>query len=97
MTLHAHGTRQRFAAGCGCNLCVLVDAVDGPKRSTSVPAVATREHIHALRAAGWTVKSIADRSGYSRQAINGIDAGRTLFTSRFIAEDIQSIPVGVTA
>lgn len=97
MSIYAHGTRKRHAQGCRCNLCVLVDAAYGPPTSGSVPAAKTRDHIHALQDAGWTINAIADRSGYSRQCVGGIGSGRTLFTSRFIAEDIQSIPVGAAA
>lgn len=100
MSVHAHGTRQRYAAGCRCNLCVLVHEMSTKERrpvTSSVPAGSTRDHILALRAGGLSVKRLAAMSGYSEGTIRNLQDGKTLFTSRFIAEDIQSIPVEVAA
>lgn len=100
MPTFLHGTSAMWRNGCRCNLCTLVHAVDGaPEKPMpqSVSATEASAHIAALREAGWTIQAIADRSGYHRNTIDGIAKGRTLWTSRFIAEDVCSIPVGVAA
>lgn len=88
-----HGTRKAIAAGCPCNLCTLVSAMEPRAKSGSVPAPPVTAHLQALYAAGWTPTKLADHVGYSKQTLHSIASGRTLWTSRYIAEDILSVPV----
>lgn len=94
-----HGTRKAIAAGCPCNLCVLVGAQmrDAGPESTSVPTSATRDHIEALLADGWTIARLAEHVGYGTSTLYGIRTGKWQFTSRYIAEDICSVPLGRVA
>lgn len=102
MAIQPHGTRTRYTLnGCRCGLCSLANAQyqadlkKGVRRSVTTGPV--REHIAALRADGWTLQAIADRSGYHVQTISNIANGRTLWTSRYASEDILSIPLAEVA
>lgn len=92
---HPHGTTGRIRQGCPCNLCVLVRAMTPEPRakSASVPAPPITAHLQALYASGWTPTKLADHVGYPKQTLHSIASGRTLWTSRYIAEDILSVPV----
>ena len=90
-----HGNPARVASGCTCNLCTLVRETQ-PRRKptiTSVPARPVAAHIAALIAADWTYKGLARHVGYHPSTLRGIATGRVLFTSRWIAEDILSVPI----
>lgn len=90
-----HGTRKAIATGCDCNLCTLVQAQlrDPQPLSTSVPTGQARVHIEALLAAGWTIARLAAHVGYGTSTLYAIRAGKWQFTSRYIAEDICSVPL----
>lgn len=92
-----HGTPARYAQGCSCNLCVLVDAIYGPPKHTAsfskVDAAPARRHITALRAAGWRIQEIADRTGYHESTIRAIGVGRTKTAADHTVTDICSIPI----
>lgn len=94
-----HGTRKSIATGCTCNLCTLVQAQlrDPQPAPMSVPTREAREHLHALVAAGWSINALATHLGYGSSTLYAIRAGKWLFTSRYIAEDILSVPVGQVA
>lgn len=88
-----HGTARMVATGCLCNLCVLVRET-APRRQaarTSVPAGAVGAHVAALRDSGWSYAALAEATGYHQNTLRGLAQGRTLFTSRYIAEDILSV------
>lgn len=95
MSVSAHGSRRKIASGCTCNLCTLVreSYKPTPPMSTSVPAKDTRAHIQKLRGMGWTMVEIAQRTGYSEQVISNISRGHHLWTSPYLAEDVQSLPL----
>lgn len=99
MTVHEHGSPRRVATGCPCNLCVLVRETQQTPRHkvTSVPTGQVRVHVLALLAQGWTLTALAAHVGYGRTTLAGIADGRTLWTSRYIAEDILSVPIKETA
>lgn len=90
-----HGTRKSIAAGCGCNLCTLVKAQMKGHRpeALSVPARPVRDHLDALVAEGWRVTDLAKALGYHENTLYGIRSGRWQFTSRYIAEDVLSVPL----
>lgn len=93
-----HGTRKSITAGCPCNLCTLVGAQlrDPRPAPTSVPTSDARAHIETLLTTGWTIRTLAEHLGYGTSTLYGIRNGQWQFTSRYIAEDILSVPVGVT-
>lgn len=95
MTVREHGSPRKVATGCPCNLCVLVRAMTPapPMKSASVPAPPITAHLQALYASGWTPTKLADHVGYPKQTLHSIASGRTLWTSRFLAEDILSVPI----
>lgn len=94
-----HGTRKSILAGCVCNLCVLVRESQKPSEpeALSVPTTAAREHLDALVAEGWRLTDLAKALGYHVNTLYGIRSGRWLFTSRYIAEDILSVPLKAVA
>lgn len=94
-----HGTRKAIAAGCVCNLCTLVREAQNPREPEplSVPTTAAREHLDALVAEGWRLTGLSKALGYHANTLYGIRSGKWLFTSRYIAEDILSIPLKETA
>ena len=99
MAIHAHGTPACIASGCQHPLCILVhETQQTPRRKvTSVPTNQVRTHLLALLAQGWTLTALATHVGYGRTTLAGIADGRTLWTSRYIAEDILSVPIKETA
>lgn len=90
-----HGTAKSIAAGCGCNLCVLVR--ETPTRRTPAPDVVpvetVRAHLDALADQGWTMTDLANHLGYHRNTLYAIRGGKTLTVTPYIAEDILSVPV----
>lgn len=94
-----HGTRKAISAGCGCNLCTLVETQlrDPRPAATSVPTGEARTHIEALLNAGWTIRTLSEHLGYGTSTLYGIRNGQWQFTSRYIAEDICSVPLGRAA
>lgn len=94
-----HGTAPMISRGCVCNLCTLVQEAKKPSspEPLSVPTTAAREHLDALVADGWRIKDLAVALGYHRNTLYGIRSGKWLFTSRYIAEDILSVPVRAAA
>ena len=95
MAIHPHGTTGRIRQGCTCNLCTLVQAQMGKPRHLpgSVPARPARDHLDALIASGWPIRDLADHTGYGTSTLYGIRSGAWQFTSRYIAEDILSVPL----
>lgn len=94
-----HGTAKAVATGCTCNLCTLVRE-DSPRRTpaqSSVPTGPARAHLEALVASGWSVRELADHAGYPTSTLYAIRKGAWQFTSRYIAEDILSVPVKAVA
>lgn len=90
-----HGTAPCIATGCQHPLCVLVrETTPRPKpQAGSVPAARARDRLDALIQSGWSMKGLAEHIGYPESTLRGIRAGRTLWTSRYTAEDILSVPV----
>lgn len=90
-----HGTASMIGQGCGCNLCTLVreNPVRRAPAATSVPTGEARAHIDALVSAGWSVRTLAEHVGYGASTLYAIRAGKWQFASRYIVEDILSVPV----
>lgn len=73
-----HGTRSRYVAGCRCTPCRKANTVSESDRrrrqlygapGAYVPSSAARAHLHALLAAGHSVRAIARAAGVSRQTV----------------------------
>lgn len=92
-----HGTAQMIREGCRCNHCTLVREMYYRSRPRSVAARIVRDHLQALMDDGWTLSELAAHIGYPRQTLAGIVSGRNLWTSKFIAQDILSVPIEVVA
>ena len=96
-----HGTRPMIERGCVCNLCTLVreNPMSGTRPATaSVPTGAARTHLDTLVASGWTIRTLAQHTGYGTSTLYAIRGGRWQFTSREIVEDILSVtPMAVAA
>lgn len=96
MSLAVHGSRRKVANGCTCNLCTLVResrTTRTPDRA-SVPITEAQMHLTTLVTKhGWTIASLAPRTGYGESTLYAIRTGRWQFVSRYIADDITSIPL----
>lgn len=58
-----------------------------------VDAAPTRARLLELRAAGWTLKEIAARSGYALPTLASVSSGRTRRVRTVMAEDITAMTV----
>lgn len=101
MPIYMHGTPEKYAQGCRCNLCELVHNMHSTKprmhSTTFIDATETRDHINALRASGWLLREIAEAAGYHENTLREIGAGRTARVNRFLAEDVQTLKVRAVA
>lgn len=90
-----HGTQKSIAAGCDCNLCELVQHMSSTRSPSegSVSVATVRAHLDALADQGWTMKDLADHIGYHRNTLYNIRGGKTLAVTRYVAEDILSVPI----
>lgn len=102
-TPHAHGTYLMYKQDkCRCVPCSTAmsrrnkgDRLNKArgKHNPSVPATRTREHLHELKAAGVSVRQVAERTGYSKSLLERIYRGALDGTSQATQDDVLSIPV----
>lgn len=86
MNAQPHGTRARYAAGCGCEPCKAGNrayenhrarqAVYGRPTTNLIDAEPARQHVRALLAAGMGARSIAAAGGVNRNWIKSLLHGR---------------------
>lgn len=101
MAIYSHGTPEKFAQACRCNLCVLVHemyrAKPRPIPESRVDAGEARDHLDALRTAGWSWRALAAMLGYHENSLRNIHSGRRATVGVHTSEDICSIPVEAVA
>lgn len=100
---HQHGTYLAYKRDkCRCVPCSTAmsrrNKADKLKASrgqnnTSVSAERTRQHLHALKAAGVSVREISRRTGYSTSLLERIYRGVLTGTTQSTQDDVLSIPV----
>ena len=62
-----------------------------------VDATETRARLHALCAAGWTLRALAQHVGYDHSTLASVSCGRTKRVRTVMAEDLLSVPLEVAA
>lgn len=90
-----HGTRAGYTDGCRQQCCRaaesryqaqrLLDAMNG--RPRTIDATGTHRRIEALLALGWGYKAMADRLGYTREAIRQVHLHHTVYAATAKAID----------
>lgn len=94
-----HGTRSMYLNGpCRCEPCSVANrryAADyyreGKRRST--PSWPVYQHLAALRAAGVSMREVADLSGYPYGTVLDLAGGKRKSCRVTTAEDLLSIPL----
>lgn len=86
MALHPHGDINRYRReSCRCPECRAANAAEGRRRRRLIAygqyrpdadAAPIREHVNNLRAAGLTVKGIAELAGVKQGVVNQLLYGR---------------------
>lgn len=81
-----HGTTTGYGKGCRCEPCTRANRLRmlrwqvRTRRGESldkVPIDPVREHVHRLRASGWTLPAIAEETGVSFHTVKVVTANRT--------------------
>ena len=62
-----------------------------------VDAAETRARLHALCAAGWTLRSLAQHVGYDHSTLASVSSGRTKRVRVGMAEDVLSVRLEAAA
>lgn len=94
-----HGTVSGYQYHrCRCRRCL--DAKNRYQRELRagvrrplVDATVTRDHLHALKAAGWSWAALAKHTGYDHTAIAAIANGTTHQVRQSTAQDLASVPI----